>query len=469
MAEKMRREIMQGEEEEYEELMQNEDGKSERTYTYNKIERVEFRQKHGIIFYYIHFPETWTWHTAAKIMNTILNFKNIVPGSRPVRGIGVDSKPLQIHGCGDIAIKSLIGGRWYNNVIQDVLFVPGLGANLFSVRSVTKRGFNVSFIGDQVKITHGKKIVTTGTSVSDNLYALNVKHASVEDFSPTVAMAALTNNKPNPIDVWHKRLGHSNFSSIKKMAAEHLVEGLNIAKEKEHQPSCEECVCEKAHRLPSPTERRRGKRVGKLIHSDLCGPMSCTSPGGAKYFVSFKDDYRGYVTVNFLKNKSDAQQCLKYFVERLEVGTGNRVDSVRSDNGDEFFTADVSSWLKEKGIRQESGAPITSQQERLSRTITESAKKMLHYAEAPNYLRAEAVHCAVYLQNRSVSETTNFTSFETMKGFKPTLNHLRIFGSEVFVHVPKGRKGKFDPEAIKCLHMRHKRHSVAGTRSLEKS
>ncbi len=41
------------------------------------------------------------------------NYKEIIPGSRPVKGIGVDSKPLQIHGQGDIAIKCLIGRKWF--------------------------------------------------------------------------------------------------------------------------------------------------------------------------------------------------------------------------------------------------------------------------------------------------------------------------------------------------------------------
>ena len=76
------------------------------------------------------------------------NFISIIPGSRPVRGIGVDRKPLQVHGREDIAIKSLVKGRWHDNTIEDVLFVPGLGAKLLSVRSATRRGFNVSFIGD---------------------------------------------------------------------------------------------------------------------------------------------------------------------------------------------------------------------------------------------------------------------------------------------------------------------------------
>ena len=62
---------MQGEEEEYEELMKNEAGKQERTYPYNKVERAEYRQNHGKMVYYIDFPETWTWHTAAEIYDTI--------------------------------------------------------------------------------------------------------------------------------------------------------------------------------------------------------------------------------------------------------------------------------------------------------------------------------------------------------------------------------------------------------------
>ena len=83
MAEKMRREMMQGEEEEYEELMKNEAGKRERTYLYNKVERAEFRQKDGKIVYYVDFPETW--HTAAEIYKTIP--KRVLKASEANSGI----------------------------------------------------------------------------------------------------------------------------------------------------------------------------------------------------------------------------------------------------------------------------------------------------------------------------------------------------------------------------------------------
>lgn len=108
----------------------------------------------------------------------------------------MDSQPIQICGYGDIPVNSLVGGKWHENVIKDV---PGLGMNLFSVRSATKKDFNKTFIDDQVKIIDGKRTVTTGTSLSENLYYLNIKHASVNDYSPISAMIALTDNKPRPI------------------------------------------------------------------------------------------------------------------------------------------------------------------------------------------------------------------------------------------------------------------------------
>jgi transposase InsO family protein len=266
----------------------------------------------------------------------------------------------------------------------------------------------------------------------------------VDDFSPLTAMAALTDGRPQPIHTWHKRLGHLAVSTIKKMASENMVDGLNIEKEVDQKFFCDGCAYGKAHRLSFPTGRNRAGRIGELIHSDLCGPMSCTSPSGAKYFKAFKDDYSGYVTINFLKNKSEAQQCFKYFAGRVEVETGNRIDTIRSDNGGEFFTTDFETWLKEKGIRQESSAPYTPEQngvaERLNRTIVESARSMLHSAQVASYLWAEAVNCAVYLQNRSASKSIKNTPYEIWKGVKPNITHLRVFGSEVFVHVPKRRR-----------------------------
>ena len=65
-----------------------------------------------------------------------INFKEIVPGNWPVKGIG-NAKPLQVHGRGDIPIRTKLDGTWRNGILHDTLYVPKLGANLFSVRSAT--------------------------------------------------------------------------------------------------------------------------------------------------------------------------------------------------------------------------------------------------------------------------------------------------------------------------------------------
>lgn len=68
---------------------------------------------------------------------------------------------------------------------------------------------------------------------------------------------------------------------------------------------CKTCALGKMHRLKFKTGRERATELGQLIHSDVCGPLQVQSAGGEKYFVSFKDDFSGWTTINFLKQKSD--------------------------------------------------------------------------------------------------------------------------------------------------------------------
>lgn len=45
------------------------------------------------------------------------------------------------------------------------------------------------------------------------------------------------------------------------------------------------------------------------------------------------------------------------------------------------------------------------------------------------------------------------TLYEIWNGVKPNLYHLRVFGSDVFFHIPRNERGKFDPKTIKCRHV----------------
>ena len=43
------------------------------------------------------------------------------------------------------------------------------------------------------------------------------------------------------------------------------------------------------------------------------------------------------------------------------------------------------------------------------------------------------------------------TPFEAWHGSKPKVNHLRVFGSDVYAHIPKDERSKFDSKTRKCI------------------
>ena len=80
----------------------------------------------------------------------------------------------------------------------------------------------------------------------------------------------------------------------------------------------------KQHRLAFPTDgRNRARKIGGLIHTDVCGPMNIASLAGSYYFVTFRDDFTGYGVVNFMKRKSETFGHLKNYVAKLQNETGH--------------------------------------------------------------------------------------------------------------------------------------------------
>ena len=81
----------------------------------------------------------------------------------------------------------------------------------------------------------------------------------------------------------------------------------------------------------------------------------------------------------------------------------------------------------------------------------EAARTMYLSRNLPNELWAEAVAYATYIQNRILSSKRKATPFETLLGKKPDVSHLRIFGSNAFIHVPDALRRKLDPKAVEGI------------------
>lgn len=212
----------------------------------------------------------------------------------------------------------------------------------------------------------------------------------------------------------------------------------------------------KQHKLTFGQSKHIKAKCGEYIHSDLCGPMSVSSVNGARYFVLFKDDYSGYRVVFFIKHKDDTLECFKEFVKLSENKKGNPVKVLHVDNGREYCGKEFRSYLSSQGIELETTAPYTPEQngrsERDMRTIVESARSMLYARDVPLYLWAEAVNTAVYILNRTAtSQAPDTTPLEMWTGKTPTLDHIRTFGCDAYMHVPKELRNKLAPKSKKLM------------------
>ena len=87
----------------------------------------------------------------------------------------------------------------------------------------------------------------------------------------------------------------------------------------------------------------------------------------------------------------------------------------------------------------------------------EKSRSMLSDAELGQEFWAEAVGTTCYLVNQSPSSTLDDkTPHEVWFGKKPSLKHLRVFGCDAYVHVPKENRSKLDKKAKKCIFISYK-------------
>ncbi|KAJ0389085.1 hypothetical protein ATCC90586_011244 [Pythium insidiosum] len=65
------------------------------------------------------------------------------------------------------------------------------------------------------------------------------------------------------------------------------------------------------------------------------GPMKTRSVGGARYMVSFINDFTGLVKVYFLKAKSEVPTKFTEYKSEMELQCGTKIKILHTDNGGE--------------------------------------------------------------------------------------------------------------------------------------
>ncbi|RVW58770.1 Retrovirus-related Pol polyprotein from transposon TNT 1-94 [Vitis vinifera] len=75
-------------------------------------------------------------------------------------------------------------------------------------------------------------------------------------------------------------------------------------------------------------------------------------------------------------------------------------------------------------------------------------RSMLSSSKLPKFLWTEALKTAVYILNRVPTKVVPKTPFELLKGWKPSLRHMRVWGCSSEVRIYNPQEKKLDPRTI---------------------
>lgn len=344
-------------------------------------------------------------------------------------------------------------------LLTEVLYVPGLALNLFSVKQALNRGAVIEFRDATCTVCLEGELLLKCTACSPgNLF----------EFCPQYLASANVAGVLETAELWHRRFGHLGYGNLERLVRENLVDGIGVpanAFKTAGAEVCEPCELSKQHRHPFPASETKTARPVELVHMDVCGPMATTSLGGSKYLATFLDDWTGLCVVKPVALKSEVPAAVQDVLNLLENLSGHKLRAVRTDRGGEYLNRELDRYFAAKGVLHQTTAPYTPEQngkaERLNRTLMERVRAMLADSGLDQSLWSEAAQTATYIRNRSPTATGAKTPFELFFGTRPDVRGMRAFGCTAYVHIPKGQRTKLDPVSLKGVFVGYEAGSKA--------
>lgn len=408
----------------------------------------------------------WVFDTAAT--SHFCNSKHLMKDFHPIENtsvaVAVGGVTCPVEGRGTVMLQFRIEGELETILLRNVLYSPSLRQNLISGTVIDKAGH--SFVGknnvltvfhkDGRKLFYGKN--HNGLFIVKPMYPKNVSNTNVSK-SENVNNVKRSNNNcsfstgsDNSLSVWHKRFAHINTKYIVNTSLNASVNGLPNLKHGE--VKCEPCKVAKSRRKTfKPINRVRSNKPLQLIHMDLCGPLPNTAIGGYRYFLTITDDYSRKVNTYPVKEKRDVFKVFSGYQKRVERFLNHKIVSVKTDNGLEFCNKEFDKMFEELGIRAERTNVYTPEQngvaERFNYTAVDAVKAILKDSGMGNHFWAEALLYFTYTWNRVVHGNQKITPCELFGGHKPSVKHLKAFGTTAYLGVPKQLRKKLDMRAKK--------------------
>ena len=224
----------------------------------------------------------------------------------------VNNSMISDEGIGKVRFTCKDGRVAYMN---DVLYVPSMKNDLFSLGQLLEKGFKMSMEHNSIKIYDQKSRLVLKAPLSKNrTFKTNLNTSTAQCLSSI-------RDKEETNLVWHYRFGHLNFKSLNKLSSKQMVTGLppiNLSHK-----TCEGCLFGKQSRKNfKKSVLQRAKKPLEVVYSDVCGPLDSNSLGGNRYFLTFMDEFTRKIWIYLLKEKGEVFGRFVNFCAKVERESG---------------------------------------------------------------------------------------------------------------------------------------------------
>jgi transposase InsO family protein len=355
-------------------------------------------------------------------------------------------------GIGSVVFNPSVRGQNRRAVeFSQVLHVPDLKQNLLSILYLTRhKQFIVHIDSREMRFICENTLLFTAQINENNAAFLDgTTEANPESVN-------FTSTLPLDISLWHRRLAHHDYNSVKQMISKHLVTGIKIESKQAPDPICEPCLSGKMNANPFPSSTSRSTKALELIHTDLHGPFKTRTISGYRYWITFIDDFTRFRAVMFLKSKDQAFDAFKRYKAYAETHLSSKIKSMRCDKGGEYISKEFIDFTQHHGITRQYTVRARPQQngvaERANRTIQEHVTAMLQESRLPPSFLGQAVASYIHVWNRcSTTSLRDMTPYELWFGKKPDISHLRVWGCTAYVHIQKDKRTGIGSHMEKCV------------------
>ena len=182
----------------------------------------------------------------------------------------------------------------------------------------------------------------------------------------------------------------------------------------------------------------------KLRHSlRMSISMALLNPASRMLVTYFTKQKDATTTINVLTDFN------KNFLTPLRVAGSVQHVFIQGDRG-ELFADETHDWCTSRGIYSYYTCPHAPEHngviERVWRTIATMARAMLLNADLPEPFWEEARRTAVFIYNRipayNAKRTSYQSPYETYYKVRPTLSHIKVFGTIGSITVPEQKLRK---------------------------